>query len=552
MELIKKVKLILKRLYLTPNSLLIVLLLFHFLGNLFWVKLNNRPPAWDEASNTRFSLIFYQFFRNPPQYISDFQTAFQDKYPPLIRLIVGSLMFLFGPNIKFAQFLNTLFFVGSILFTYKIAYLFFKDNKLAFLSSLIFSFFEAIYGYSRYLSLDIPLMFFMLGYHFFLFKSRFLAEKKNIILAAVFGLAMLLTKFQGIIYLFFIQIFIFLIAVLKKLNLSRLLISFIKLNLLMFIPLLIWIVPAKNSVLKYYFYVTKTNLPITSPIGLFNPITYTHYLKLFMNFEITPIIFFIFLGVLIFFIFKINRYKNIITLFDFFCLFIIIFYYLVFTLFPAKDMRFLFPIMPFVAILLVRVFLLVLKNNLFLRNFLISLIIFYSVCIYFSLSFGFPIDKGIRKQFSLPFIQDIIWFNTTDYPVEKYNSNVWPQEQIISDLSELISDRPINLVLIPSYDNFNGNNFAMYLTLRGIQYVNVIGAEGRIYFSSEDNLNSYLDKYSLFLYTPDKVGVFYQPDKRAFEQIQEQVKFLLESGKAKVIKKYFLPTGESIFLVKRI
>src|SRR3989344_1906104 len=121
----------LKRLKIQPIDLLLILLFFHLVGNVIWIKLNNAPPAWDEAYNTMRSLDYFHFFEGlflGKVDVLGFLTAYIDYYGPLVRIITGFLSLIFSPQIKLAQFVATPFFLGTIYLIYLLGSELFKNK----------------------------------------------------------------------------------------------------------------------------------------------------------------------------------------------------------------------------------------------------------------------------------------------------------------------------------------------------------------------------------------------------------------------------------------
>ncbi len=535
----------LKKLSFRASYFLILLIVFHLIGNIIWIKLNNIPPAWDEAVHTKFSLEFLHFFQDIFSGRFDFKDFIQplsNYYGPLVRLFTGLILFIFGPTIKLAQFTGTIFFLLTLLIIYFLGKEIFKNDWIGLIAAFIFSFYQVIYDNSRWLLLDIPLTFFVLTTIYFLIKSNSFEDKKYTLIAFVCLSLTILTKFQGIIYLTIPFGYFVILAVRKnKLNYIKNLVLGILISILFVLP---WLIFSFKNLISYYTVAVKPE-PFVDPTNLVDPTTWLHYLKLFIDYEMTFFVFLVFLLSLYF-------YLKVKSNFKFFILMNIVFYYMWFTVFPNKDMRFLFPILPFTALIFAKGFFEFYQKKQILANFILLSTVAFNVIMYLSLSFETPFPKGLRKQIDLPYIKDIVYLNLTDYPVRKFDSRYWPNEEIINDLYKESKGESLEIVFIPNFDNFNDNNFWMYLTSYQYKNINIVRAEGKIRFNSSEELNHYLSRFNYFLYTPETVGVFYQIDKKAFEQIQEQVKFLLELGKAKTIKKYLLPTGESIFLVKRI
>ena len=125
-----------------PQFLLWFLLGFHLCGNLLWLYLNNMPPLWDEAGHTRDAVIYYNIFSDVLSGKIDWfylQEVLHNFYPPLVKVIAGALMLFLYPDIKMAQFVGTLFFLGTLVMTYKLAGYIFNSKYTAFLSAFIFS-----------------------------------------------------------------------------------------------------------------------------------------------------------------------------------------------------------------------------------------------------------------------------------------------------------------------------------------------------------------------------------------------------------------------------
>lgn len=529
----------------TASDCLIILLIFHLIVNIIWIKINNSPPAWDEAKHTWISLEFLHSFQSLTSgnfSLKEFLLPFSDAYGPSIRLFTGFLLFVFGPSIKLAQFVGTITFLLSILMTYLLGKIIFKNEWIGLLAAFIFSFYLVIYDNSRWLLLDIGMVFFILLSIYWLIKSNFFEDKKYSLFTFLSFSLVALTKLQGLIYFIF-PFGYSLVLIIKNKKLYRF--RKIILGAFGFLSLVsLWILPNMRNIIEYYFIAVKAE-PFADPTNLFDPTTWFHYLKLFIDYEIG---FFVFLFFLVSLFYYLKSKANL----KVFTLFFIAFYYVLFTLFPNKDMRYLFPVLPFTALVFAKGFSEIYQKRKPLVRFMLLAIIVFNVVMNLSLSFGFPLPKGSRKQVDLPYIEDIVYFNLTDYPVRVFDSKLWPQEKIIKDLQLEAKSQRFDLVFIPNYDHFNDNNFWMYLSFYKIKNINIIRAEGRKEFNSQEEVKNYLKNFTYFLYTPNEVGVFYQIDKKAFEQIQDELNKLLFAKKAKILNTYFLPTGQQILLLRKI
>ena len=549
----------LKRLKIQPIDLLLILLFFHLVGNVIWIKLNNAPPAWDEAYNTMRSLDCFHFFEGlflGKVDVLGFLTAYIDYYGPLVRIITGFLSLIFSPQIKLAQFVATPFFLGTIYLIYLLGSKLFKNKWIGLLAAFLFSFFQVIYNDSRWLLLDIPMTFFTLLAVYFFIKSNFFENRKYTVFSFIAVLLSVLTKFQGVLYLL-VPYFWGLTILIKNKYYKRLRNILIG-SLIFIIPSAFYVIPSIEKI-KLYYGLAVPGEPLVDPIYLLNPLTWTHHLKLFINYEITFPIFIFFLISLYFFI----RYdtlrvrETINTLpegeshYNWFLITNIIFYYIFFTVFPNKDMRFLFPILPFTALIFARGFFLFWEKY---KRSAIEVLVFitlFNFMMYFILSFEIPFKKGRIFFVVVPYISDIAILNLKNYPVLTYDSFIYPQEQIINDLKLISRGKELQIVLIPNFEWFNDNNLGIYDRLYLTQNITTLRSGGRIRFESREELNTYMNEYEYFLTTPGEVGVFYQTDKEAFNQMKDLLSQWLFEGKAQILKIYILPNNQEIWLIKR-
>src|SRR3989344_3963643 len=131
-----------QKLKVKASHALILLVVFHLIGNTLWIILNNAPPRWDEAAHTTRALSYSRFFAgvvegNPN--FDNFLKPFSDAYAPLAQIFTGIFLFLFSPSVKLAQWTATLFFLGTIVAVYYLGKSIFKNSWTAFLAAFIFS-----------------------------------------------------------------------------------------------------------------------------------------------------------------------------------------------------------------------------------------------------------------------------------------------------------------------------------------------------------------------------------------------------------------------------
>lgn len=512
---------------------LLSLLGFHLASNLLWILLNNTPPAWDEANHARISFLFLHAFQNilsgsaGPEALLP---PFTDSYGPLLR-ILDSLLLVIQPSEKWAQVLSTPFFLLSIWVTYLLGTEIFKSRKAGLLGALLFSFFQAVYDHSRWLLLDVPLIFFVLTTLLFLIKSNFLEKKKYSVLAFIFLALTCLAKFQGLIYL----VLPFTWAGVLALRNRKRLYHFI-LGTSYALPfVLIWLIPSWKNIGKHLAAGVRAE-PISDPTQLLDISTWFHYLKLFINYEIGFFVFLVFLPSLLFYAKSTHPYKKWLITY-------IMGYYALFTIFPNKDMRYLFPVLPFVALVFAKGLLDLKKQNLLFGKLAIFSVLAFNLVFYFSLSFGFPFSKGARAGFELPIIKDIVTLNLSDYPVRQFDASIWPTEQIIQDINSQDPYSTKKVLVAIDHARINNSNLVMYLTKNKIAKIE-LSSPFNITELNPEELDKYIKAYNLALIPQEDTNPFYLFNKRALDQIRA---YFLNSNLTPQ-KTYQLPTGEKLHL----
>lgn len=517
----------------SSKVVLVLLLGFHPTFNLLWIWLNNAPPAWDEANHTRISLLLAQSYQDilaGKTGLVAFLQPFSDSYGPLLR-ILDSLLLLLKTDIKLAQTLTTPFFLLSIWATYLLGNEIFKNRKVGLLGAALFSFFQVVYDHSRWLLLDVSLIFFVLITLFFLIKSNFFEVKKYSVLAFIFLALTCLAKFQGLIYLALPFAWAGLIALKSKKRLYHVFIG--TTYALPF--LLAWFVPAWENIKKHLTVGVKAE-PISDPTQLLDLSTWFHYLKLFINYEIGFFAFLVFLISLVFYVQNSHPYKKLLVGY-------ILGYYALFTVFPNKDMRYLFPVLPLVALVFAKGLFNLSEQYAKLGKMAIISVFAFNLLFYFSLSFGFPLEKGARAGFELPVVKDIAVLNLTDYPVRRFDSSIWPTEQIVKDIHSR-DPKSLNKVLgAIDHARVNNSNLVMYLTKNKISNIEFSNPFNVTELASQE-LESYIKTYNYALIPQEDINPFYLFNKKALDQINA---YFLNSGQTPV-KTYILPTGEKLHL----
>lgn len=507
------------------------LLVFHLLANLTWILLDKSFLAWDQAGHTLISFNFLDFFKGLSR-INFFQIS--DYYPPLVHIIVALVMLLTGPLLLIGPLVVTGFFLMAIIFLYLYTKEVFNDEKIAVFSAYFFSFLPLVYGASRTFLLEVPLIALILGSLYFLEKSKKFSDLQNSIFAALLLSFALLTKWVAIVYLLVPIIFSL------KLRLKNLILSFTAVVLIA----LPWYLVNFTNILNR----AKVSLTAETadPQVLFSLQNFIYYLQVLTNFHLT------WLGMvlLIFAIPTLYFFKKekgiLITA-------VLVLIYSFFTIIPNKDPRYILPMLPFASIAIAYFLVKIIERKRFLGILITTVVGFYYLSYFFSLSFGVPFNPNkidLQQAVKLPVIGWVDYINlgkkTSGYLAPTYGTEVWPQKIIIADLGSEDKNNFTKVLVLLDKSEINAKNLEVYQRLQSDTNIKFWAPYDLDEFQDIAKMEAYL-AYFNFVLVPDKS---FGPEGalRHLPVLKQIKKYLVDSSseRVSVIKKYTLPDGDSI------
>lgn len=512
---------------------LYLLLVFHLLTNLIWILLDKSPLAWDQAGHMLISLNFLDFFKGISQ-VNFFQIS--DYYPPLVHIIAAVVMIFTGPVLLVGPLVVTGFFLMAISFLYLYTKEVFNDEKVAIFSAYFFSFLPAVYGASRSFLLEIPLIALILGSLYFLEKSTKFSNFKSSLFATITLSFALLTKWVAIVYL--------LIPVITSLKLSwRKNLSLLFGAILISLP---WYLINFTNILNR----AKVSLLAepADPQVLFSLQNFIYYLQVLTNFHLTWLGMILLLLAIPALYFSKKEKGILITTF-------IISVYLIFTLIPNKDPRYILPILPFVSVAIAYFLVKIIDKNKFLGILITFLIGFYYSLYFFSLSFGVPFNPkeiDYQRAIKLPVVGWVDYINlgkkTSGYLAPKFETIIWPQKQMITDLGSKNPDALTKVLVLVDKSELNAKNLELYQKQQKDVFIKFRAPYDLSPFSEVSKMEGYL-AYFDYVLIPDKS---FGPEGalRHLAVLKQLKEYLIHSSPEKVglIKQYNLPDGDSLFV----
>lgn len=469
--------------------LTLLLILFHTIGNIIWIYLNKVQPTWDQSLHIVYSIKMLDYLKENffNFNLVDF-LRISRYYPPFVYWIGMIFALISSYSYKVIMLSGSLFFALSIIFAYLYTNILFKNKRIAFFSAFFFSFFLVIFEQSRYQMLDIPLTALVISGLFYLEKSEKLSNRKNtFIFFTLLGLS-ILTKWYSLPFFFIPLLLIFVGFIKKRPNKN------IIFNILIGICLiLIFVLPW--YLINFDFLSAMGQITITpekaDPSSLLSAQNIFFYLKLIIMFQLSFIgsIFLFFSGLWLL-KYKEKSIKTLIFL-------TILFNYVFFTFVGNKNIRVLFPIMPFLAMIMAYGinFLLDKKRNTCI--FIASIIFLWYIFSYFILSFGVPIYPKYKYAINFPLIGwiDVYYFHY--YPIRAiYQDMKFPYEQVLTDIYNLKKDK-INLLMLVDTEYINQGSLDPYhyqkfrLKANNIDYVTYNSLESKI---TDKQINDFLVK----------------------------------------------------------
>lgn len=539
---------------------LMLVLAFHLVGNFVWIKLNQSPPSWDEANHIRRSVQYTQTIQSIISGKPNFSPSidsYHDGYGPLVRIITGIGMLFVGVGVWQSQIISTLFFLATIGAVYLLAQEIEltqhqapsdKHLHIALGTAVVFSFYQLIYAHSRWLLLDIPVTLFTTLTSYFILKSNWGTVRKYMVYASLCAGCAMLTKAQAIAYFVIPALYLLYINIRRKSITDSLICTLFMVFHLSLLLFALWAIP--NFPRMYEYVKAGATIKLDHPYDLRSLTTWTFYAKITINNILT-------LGGFVLLIpASIAYFKNK-TSHRLYIGLMIAGYYVFFTLISNKDLRFIYPILPFVAYVFVSGWQILLRriqerrNSILMGTVLGALGLFFvfEIVMYTTLSFGWPLPKTISSFVTIPGVQDITILNTqSNYPVKSYSRTTWPTRVIAQDIASYSSTLSSSeeLFFLPDYEYLNDNNVGLELTLLKAKHVILRRGIEKPYFDNQSEVRRYLNQFKNFFYVEGSFSPDFLWNKKLFEQIQKEIHIRYVRGELRTVKRYQLPNGKVI------
>ncbi len=442
--------------YLKAESAFVILVSFFVITNYLWIRSNNVPPTWDPAWYLENSQILYHTLiqKGVFSFFIGCTHIMQSK-APLIAILAVPFYILFGNHYTSALFVNLLFLVAGAWYLYAIVTLATSKKTISLLSVFFFNSFPLVLGLSRLFLVEYGLTTLVLAWIYYLMASsglrnRSCAFRLGIILG--FGLLM---KISYVLYIFFPTCYILSMRIREDNEISKnLILNVIIITLIAFGVAGIWYVQNFATVFKTAWSSGYGKVGADYSMGsVFSLVTVINYWLAVILAGISFHYFIMFTFIFIFsIILKINTApilskKDFVYLLSWF-----LFPFLIFTFGVNKDIRFLAPLFPAIAIYLA--IQLSRFSNYRKGKYLIIILLIYPL--YYYLSFSFT-----------------AFANNTGYAFSPIKDK-WPLEDIVRainlDAKNLRIQSP-KTTLIFEHQYLNHNNLSYFGQKNGFSLI---------------------------------------------------------------------------------
>lgn len=461
------------------------LILFHGISNFFWIKSDYYIPRHDENQYLSKSVNTLRLLKEPSRMtLVDFLEVEPKNRPHLFPMSAWPFFFFGGISYDSACLANSFFLIIVILATFGIGRSFGNPER-GLLAAFIVSFYPFVLKFSRFFWSEIALMACCATALYFLIKTKNFKSTGYSIGLGIVITAGLLTQQRFFFFILTpILLTIFFLVFpprkscpeLKKYRGRRL----VNLLLCLLIPTILAV-----PYYLYYFQVffTKFSYGITGgawePVkGTFTPQALFWYLG---QIQKTTSLFFFIIFVTGFISLLIGRNRKFLLL-----LLTFVGCYLILTFYPAKDARYISPLLPIAAVITAEsIWLLRTK---ILKAISILLIIIFSILNYLRVSWDVdPFNISYRESLlKLPFFSEPLELIPHAKAPRAFPD--WKWEKIITRVSEELDGEEAKLLIAPYLPDFNFLTFSYFCLLSGEKIESVGVGTKNLYYYNFKNL----------------------------------------------------------------
>ncbi|MBU1006554.1 MAG: glycosyltransferase family 39 protein [Candidatus Omnitrophica bacterium] len=494
-----------------------IFFIVYFTCNLIWLYRDLLPPSWDQAHHMLLSLRYFRLMPNM-WLLHDVRNflSVSHYYPPFFHLSSIPVIFLLGFSESSLILTNVFYSIILIVSLLGIVrYLF--NEQTGLWSILLLLLYPMIYAMLREYLIDFALVAMVAATQYLILKSEGGIKKRwNLLLGVVVGFT-LLTKSVSVI--FFIPLWIF--TAIKNFNKSR---DFIPIFISILISAVIagpWYLASFKDMIFLNDYWQKFAINVEGDINTFIPSVFW-YIGVIKDTMISPILSFVLLiGTACFFLF--DRRKEVLV----FLMTCSVPAFLLLSLTPNKDARYIMPCLPIFAMLTMGGICAIPKKV--IRRVALVFITIVACVQFVNLSFGVPPFLVKRENF---------FYNHSPLQYD------WKIKEILGFISKRFGRENIAIGFLPDSKYFNLSAFIFYTNLFNLPY--------SVEYVGNSNVEiTQIDKYDVFITKSPNVAVPHKSFYRNKFNKEMDVSMYNDIG-FKALEKFELPDNTIAFVYYKV
>jgi 4-amino-4-deoxy-L-arabinose transferase-like glycosyltransferase len=415
---------------------LIGIIAFFIITNIIWLAIDTTPPFYDHAIHMYNTYSLSKDLRGIAKYPS---------YPPLVYFTTMPIIKIMGAKDDHFVYDNFLYIIILVLSVFGIGKILF-DEWVGVSSAFLVLLYPFVFWISRKYYLDFALLAMVSLVQYIILKSDGGTRKYwNIGLGVAIGCT-LLTKTHGLI--FFLPTWIIVFLNYYKDKKGKNLIRLLQVLIIILIIALPWYLITMDGFVKWnieLYNITKI-LPFNKNLST----SVLFYYRMIYQSIIFPFLFFVFLGGFASFLIFDRRRTILIFLLSW-----IIIPYIALTLWPNKEPRFILPILPAFAILMMGGMSRLPKK--LIKNIACGFVFFIALIQFSDFSFNLPIrlSKSPRVHGSSP---------------TRPSRLDWKIKETLDFFSSYAGQKRVFICVLTNLPYFNGDLFIYYVPIYGLPF----------------------------------------------------------------------------------
>lgn len=515
--------------------------------NFSWVKINTAVPDFDDAGHTVLTLIYSKIIAGefPVSGVSDFlrQSSY---YPPFVYWLATPVVWVFGGDYKVLQYFSVLFVPVSGLFVYLLTKELGKSDWWAFSAGVFYVLFPQVWEQSRYLMLDLPLTTFVLISVYCLVKSDNFDDVRWVLVSFLFASFAQLTKWYAGVFLFvpFVYYFWMALGSVEKVR-ERVVHAFMGLGVAMLL-VLPWYGVNLVSLLEQTVYFSKPHAG--NPTSVLSVTNWFYYIAALVNYQVVSITALWLVFSILIWVKSDKDWKWLLVL-------ELVFVYVVFTILGNKNIRFLMPLLPYLAVVMGYGSYWLGQRSKLGSRVLMSGMGLFGAGLFLINSFGFPVTMDYYPVVPVYKVIPFVHFFAVDLSSKSvpyhYRKIDWNPKVVLEDLHKKTGFYDKNILVDIDNPFVSKAIFEMFVLEDYLHFhLDTPPNDDLVSVRSDEEVSEYLKKFDYVIVPKEFVS---SGEQFNFVNLDAIRSYILSGNTREfsVISSYQIPNGDELYLLER-